>query len=79
VSRQWLAQAADQVNIWPAWHCKENDDLEKAVKEMADKKTRRMVVTDDSDKLTGILSLDDVAGHARSEQLKNDILRGIAR
>jgi predicted transcriptional regulator len=59
--------------------CKENDDLEKAVKEMADKKIRRMVVTDDSDKLTGILSLDDVAGHARSEQLKNDILRGIAR
>jgi CBS domain-containing protein len=59
--------------------CKENDDLEKAVKKMADKKIRRMVVTDDTDKLTGILSFDDVAGRAGSEQLKNDILRGIAR
>jgi len=59
--------------------CKESDDLEKAVKKMADKKIRRMVVTDDTDKLTGILSFDDVAGRAGSEQLKNDILRGIAR
>jgi len=47
--------------------CQPDDDIQTAMKTMADKKVRRLPVMDADGKLMGILSLDDIILHADSQ------------
>ena len=58
--------------------CREEDDIQSAIRTMADQKVRRLAVMDDNQKLTGILSLSDVAAHA-DDRLAKEVLQGLAK
>lgn len=47
--------------------CKESDTLEEAADMMERQKVRRLIVTDDKDKMIGILSMGDVATRGNKE------------
>jgi CBS domain-containing protein len=45
------------------WYCFENDDVQKAFDSMKEKRIRRLIVLNKNKKLSGILSLGDIALH----------------
>lgn len=58
--------------------CKEDDDIEMAARLMADKQIRRLPVVEDGGKLSGIVSLADLAG-SLDQEMTGDILKQISR
>ena len=59
-------------------YCFENQDVAEAAKLMEDKQLRRLVVLNDQKRLTGILSLGDLAVRNRDEQLSAEALEGVS-
>ena len=57
--------------------CRESDDIEQAERLMSRHKTSRILVMDDSDRLTGIISLSDIA--LRDGMHALETLRAVAR
>ncbi len=57
--------------------CKEDDEIEDAVRLMVAHKIRRLAVTDKNGKLTGLVSLVDLASHAQPA-MANEILKVLA-
>jgi CBS domain-containing protein len=58
--------------------CKEDDDIEAAARLMADKQIRRVLVVEDGGKLSGIVSLADLAGSLDKEMV-GDVLKQISK
>ncbi len=59
-------------------YCFEEDDLDKTRKLMSDKKIRRLVVLNKDKRLTGILSIGDIATETKDRNLSGDILRNVS-
>ena len=59
--------------------CLEDDTVEDVTERMGEIGVRRMPVFDRNSTVIGIVSLDDVAAHVRSEHTVADALRKIAR
>jgi CBS domain-containing protein len=57
---------------------RENDDIEKAVKLMADRQVRRMPVVDGSGKLVGIIAQADVATRVDKDQMTGQLVEAIS-
>lgn len=49
--------------------CFENDDLDKATKHMEEKQIHRLIVLNDKKRMTGILSLGDIARKSHDDEL----------
>jgi CBS domain-containing protein len=59
-------------------NCREDDDIEVAARLMADKQIRRLPVVEDGGKLSGIVSLADLAG-SLDKEMAGDILKQISK
>jgi CBS domain-containing protein len=59
--------------------CFEDQDVTEAAKLMKDKQVRRLPVLNRDKRLTGILSLGDLAVEAGSDQLAGEALKGISQ
>jgi CBS domain-containing protein len=57
--------------------CKEDDDVETAARLMGEKQVRRLLVVKDGGKLSGVVSLGDLATSV-DEELVGDVLRKIS-
>jgi len=57
--------------------CKEEEDLEDAVRIMEQKAVRRLPVLDKNDKLVGMLSLGDVS-HAANQSLSGELIKSVS-
>ena len=57
--------------------CREDDDIETAARLMGDRRVRRLLVMADGRKLSGILSIDDLAKSVNKE-LVGEVLRKIS-
>lgn len=51
------------------------DNLDVALKTMADKKAHRLPVVDDGGKLQGILSIDDIVAQAETDSISGAVLQ----
>ena len=58
--------------------CKENDDVEKALKLMEDHQVRRIPVVDNSDHLLGIIAQADVANRLGSARATGKVVQEIS-
>ncbi|KTC77898.1 CBS domain-containing protein [Legionella brunensis] len=61
------------------FYCYETDDIKQASKYMKKNQIRRLIVLNKSKKLTGILSLGDIAVNCPEDKLKGDTLEEISR
>ncbi|WED42598.1 CBS domain-containing protein [Legionella cardiaca] len=61
------------------FYCYETDDIKQASKYMKENQIRRLVVLNKNKKLTGILSLGDIAVNCSEDKLKGDTLEEISR
>lgn len=62
----------------PGIHCcREDDDLDKAVRHMEQLKIRRLPVINDEKRMVGMLSIGDV-GHAASNELLSECVRSVS-
>ncbi len=59
-------------------YCFEDDDLDKTRRLMSDKQIRRLVVLNRDKRLTGIISLGDIASDTEDRDLSGDILRNVS-
>ncbi|MCE0722427.1 MULTISPECIES: CBS domain-containing protein [Legionella] len=59
------------------WYCFENDDVKKAYESMKEKQIRRLIVLNKDKKLSGVLSLGDIALHCDSK-LSGETLKKIS-
>jgi CBS domain-containing protein len=59
-------------------YCYEDDDLKKAADYMCDQHVRRLVVLNKNKRLTGILSLGDIATKCTDEWLCDHILKSVS-
>lgn len=59
-------------------YCYETDDVQIATKQMKEKQIRRLIVLNKDKKLTGVLSLGDIALHC-DDQLSGDTLEDISK
>lgn len=59
--------------------CKENDDVEKALKLMQDHQVRRIPVVDNSDHLLGIIAQADVANRLGSARATGKVVQEISQ
>lgn len=57
--------------------CREDDDLDKAVRHMEQLKIRRLPVINDEKRMVGMLSIGDV-GHAASNELLSECVRSVS-
>jgi CBS domain-containing protein len=57
--------------------CSEDAEMEEAVRIMEDKKIHRLVVLDDSDSVSGILSIGDIAQKMKDEHLLCEVLEKV--
>jgi CBS domain-containing protein len=57
--------------------CKEDDDVEVAARLMGENQVRRLLVVEDGGKLSGVVSLGDLATSV-SEELTGDVLKKIS-
>jgi CBS domain-containing protein len=57
--------------------CYEYDVLTDAADILADNHLRRLIVIDSNGKITGLLSIDDLAAHMSSDRLLGNVLRQI--
>jgi CBS domain-containing protein len=58
-------------------YCYEYDVLTDAADILADNHLRRLIVIDSNGKITGLLSIDDLAAHMSSDRLLGNVLRQI--
>ena len=58
--------------------CNENDEVENAAKIMEENQVRRLVVKDENNKLSGILSMGDISLRA-DEKLAGEIVRKVSK
>jgi CBS domain-containing protein len=58
--------------------CYEYDVLTEAADVLADNHLRRLIVIDDNSKVTGLVSLDDLAAHMSSDRLLGTVLRQVS-
>ena len=56
-----LTARADEAMTHGVFWCREDDDLDEAVRAMGEKKVRRLLVLDAEDRPVGVISLGDVA------------------
>lgn len=57
--------------------CNENTSLEEAAAMMRDNKVRRLIVEDDKEMVTGIITLGDIAVHSDAP-LSGEVLQGVS-
>jgi CBS domain-containing protein len=57
--------------------CRENDDVREAARTMKDKQIRRLLVVDDKHKVSGIVSLGDVAVEG-NDKMSGDVLEKVS-
>ena len=57
--------------------CREDDDLDKAVRHMEQLKIRRLPVINEDKRMVGMLSIGDV-GHAASNELLSECVRSVS-
>jgi CBS domain-containing protein len=57
--------------------CKESDDVKVAARTMKDKQIRRLLVVDDKQKVSGIVSLGDVAVEG-NDKMSGDVLEKVS-
>jgi CBS domain-containing protein len=60
-------------------YCFDDQDVEDAAQLMAEKQIRRLVVLNRDKRLTGIVSLGDVAVETRDDKLSGDVLEQISQ
>lgn len=72
-----LSSNIKEVMTFKLIYCFEDASLDEAVNKMENEHIRRIVVLDRNKKLTGILSLDDIAVRAGSRSLAGEILERI--
>lgn len=60
------------------WYCFEDDDDKKAVKSMEDKQIRRLMVLNKDKRLTGVVSLGDIATKCKNKSLSGEALEEIS-
>ncbi|MDI9819512.1 MULTISPECIES: CBS domain-containing protein [unclassified Legionella] len=60
-------------------YCYETDDIKEASKSMKDKQIRRLIVLNQDKKLTGVVSLGDIALHCGEDELPGETLEEISR
>ncbi|AIT63452.1 CBS domain protein [Coxiella burnetii str. Namibia] len=58
-------------------YCYENDDLDEATKRMERKQIHRLIVLNDKKRMTGILSLGDIARRSQDDDLCAQAVEGI--
>jgi len=59
-------------------YCFEEDDIKDAVKSMEDQKIRRLIVLDKGKRMTGILSMGDIARKSHDDQLCGELIEGVS-
>jgi CBS domain-containing protein len=59
-------------------HCRENDDVEAAVKLMSDRQVRRMPIVDAGGRLAGIIAQADVATRVNRDQTTGELVEAIS-
>lgn len=59
-------------------YCFETDDLTKVAKKMEDLQVRRLVVLNKNKRMTGILSLGDIATKCKNEKLCSEITEAVS-
>lgn len=57
--------------------CFEDDDVQKAAKTMSDEQIRRLVVLSRDNKISGVISLGDIAVKTKNDQLTGHILQEV--
>lgn len=57
--------------------CSENADIEEAARLMEDNKIRRILATGDNQEVVGVLSLGDLAEHAR-QGLSGEVIKEVS-
>jgi len=60
-------------------YCFEDDDLEKVVKHMEDAQIRRLIVLNKDKRLTGIISMGDVATKSRNAKLCGELADAVSQ
>jgi CBS domain-containing protein len=60
------------------FYCFEGDDIQKAMESMRDQQVHRLVVLNNDKKLTGIISLGDLARKSHNTKLCGEALEGIS-
>ncbi len=63
----------------PVHFCKETDDVTRAADFMLANRIRRVLVKDESDRLTGIVSLGDLMIRQADSQLARKVTEGVSR
>ena len=71
-----LTTVRDVMSTKPVW-CYENDVLTDAADILANNHLHRLIVVDNNKKLSGLLSLDDLAANMSSDRLLGKVLRQI--
>jgi CBS domain-containing protein len=59
--------------------CTEDDDVKDAAKKMKDRQIRRIVVVDAGQRVTGIVSLGDIAVDTSDEKMSGRVLEEVSR
>ena len=59
--------------------CSEDTDIEEAVRIMEEKKVHRLLVLDENDEVSGILSISDIARKMKDEHLLHELLERICQ
>lgn len=72
-----IATAQDAMTASPA-QCRETDDVEQAIKTMAEKQIRRVPVVDGSGRLTGIIAQADVATRVSRDSQTGQMVESIS-
>ena len=76
-------KTADQATVRDAMtpspeHCREDDDVKKAVDLMADRQVRRMPIVDTSGRLCGIIAQADVATRVKRDATTGELVEAIS-
>jgi CBS domain-containing protein len=71
------ATVRDAMTANPA-HCREDDDVEKAVRTMSDRQVRRMPIIDAGGHLSGIIAQADVATRINRDQTTGELVEAIS-
>jgi len=60
-------------------YCVEDDDLKSAATKMKEKQIRRLIVLNHNKRLSGILSIGDIARHSNDNNMTGEIVRNVAK
>jgi CBS domain-containing protein len=71
------AKVKDAMTTDPA-SCKEDDDVDRAVAQMAERQVRRMPIVDDAGRLTGIIAQADIATRMHRDQKTGELVEAIS-